>query len=170
MMTGLATTEYNLPLCPSRVWFIDRLLGAARPLSLASSVVKAVKEYRDQDQKQIRWTMFKQFSVKVLLNNFLNSQHSSTTLEQQWIPAHSFYRFFHFTVGGQHNTNGSVQQTEQTSWCHFYLQWLNTEAPEQSQKAYESYRRFLTQCKRRRFKNPQISVTWVLYNRFDCGR
>lgn len=50
----LATAECNLPLCPSRVWFIDRLLGAARPLSLASSVVKAVKEERDQVQKQIR--------------------------------------------------------------------------------------------------------------------
>lgn len=34
----LENVSYNSPLCPSKAWFIDRLLGAARPLSLASSV------------------------------------------------------------------------------------------------------------------------------------
>ena len=31
-----ARWHYHLPVCPSRFWFIERLLGAARPLTFAS--------------------------------------------------------------------------------------------------------------------------------------
>lgn len=34
------TNRFNIPLCPSKVWFIDKLLGAASPFTLASFPVE----------------------------------------------------------------------------------------------------------------------------------
>lgn len=34
------TIVLNSPLCPSRVWFIDRLLGAANPFTFTSFPVQ----------------------------------------------------------------------------------------------------------------------------------
>lgn len=50
----LVTAAFDLPLCPSRVWFIERLLGAARPLSLASSVDKAEKQIEFRKSRPVR--------------------------------------------------------------------------------------------------------------------
>lgn len=47
----------DLPLWPSRVWFMDRLLGAARPLTLASST---------HNQAKINWHCSGNFEVEDL--------------------------------------------------------------------------------------------------------
>ena len=44
-----ARWHYHLPVCPSRFWFIERLLGAARPLTFAS----LPKKNQDVNNKHI---------------------------------------------------------------------------------------------------------------------